>query len=134
MPFSINFSKRLLSFIASLSFTILLTASVSLQAGEIISFTWSSGVASVALDPITLPTPDLNNDDVADGSLNEILVTQKDYIGQGPVDIEFTVIDSGGVTEYTIIEGIQNGTGVDWLDYHIQLGFRFCAFASRRRA
>jgi len=101
----------------------LLVASSALQGGEITGFTWSSGIASVALDPITMPTPDLNNDEVVGGSLNEILVTQKDYIGNGPVDIEFTVKDSGGVTEYTIVEGIQNGTGGDWSDYHIQLGF-----------
>jgi hypothetical protein len=50
-------------------------------------------------------------------------VHQKDYVGIGPVDIEFTVVPSGGVTEYAFVEGVQNGTGIPWTDYHMQLGF-----------
>jgi hypothetical protein len=97
-----------------------------LQAGEIVSYTWSSGVASVGLYFIAPPVSP-NNDDVAGASPNTIDIFQKDYVGIGPVDIEYTVIDSGdatgSVTEYIFSEGIQNGTGSDWSDYHIQLGF-----------
>ncbi len=94
----------------------------TLQAGEITAFTWSSGIASVAGVTIVTP-PDPNNDDVVGGSLNELWITQKDYNGIGPVDIEFTVIPTGGVTEYTIIEGVNNGTGLDFSQYQVQLGF-----------
>jgi hypothetical protein len=100
----------------------LLATSTSLQAGRITGFTWSSTVASVALDPVAYPV-DPNNDDVVGPSPNVVMVHQKDYTGIGPADIEFTVVDSGGVTEYAFIEGVQNGTGFDWTDYHIQLGF-----------
>lgn len=97
-----------------------------LQAGQIVSYTWSSGVASVGLYTIAPPVSP-NNDDVAGASPNTIDIFQKDYVGIGPVDIEYTVIDSGdatgSVTEYTFSEGIQNGTGSDWSDYHVQLGF-----------
>ncbi len=100
----------------------LLVASTSLEAGEITAFTWSSGIASVGLNPIAPPvTP--NNDDVIGPSPNVIFVHQKHYVGIGPVDIEFTVVPSGGVTEYMFREGVFNDTGIPWTDYHIQLGF-----------
>jgi len=66
---------------------------------------------------------DPNNDDVSGSSLNEANIFQKHYIGNGPIDIEYTIIPSGGVTEYTFIEGVFNDTGTTWTDYHMQLGF-----------
>lgn len=54
------------------------------------------------------------NDDVAGTSPNTIFVTQKDYVGIGPVDLVFEVSDNGGVTEYLVMEGVQNSTGLDW--------------------
>lgn len=63
------------------------------------------------------------NDDVAGTSPNTIFVTQKDYVGIGPVDLVFEVSDNGGVTEYLVMEGVQNSTGLDWSSYHIELGF-----------
>jgi hypothetical protein len=92
------------------------------NAGEITGFSWSSGIASVGLNPIAPPV-DPNNDDAVGNSPNVVFVHQKDYVGIGPVDIEFTVIPSGGVTEYAFVEGVQNGTGIPWTDYHIELGF-----------
>ena len=93
-----------------------------LRAGEITSFSWSSGIASVAGVTI-VPPPDPNNDDVAGMSLNYLHVTQKNYMGVGPVDIEFTVAHTGGVTEYTIEEGVSNSTGLDFIEYRIELGY-----------
>jgi hypothetical protein len=60
---------------------------------------------------------------VAGASPNELWVTQKDYTGVGPVDIIFDVIDTGGVTEYSITEGVSNSTGLDFDQYQVQLGF-----------
>lgn len=102
------------------AFTLAFTG--SLQAGQISGFTWSSGIGSVAGVTI-VPAVDPNNDDVAGVSLNELFVTQKHYIGIGPVDIEFTVVPTGGVTEYTIIEGVSNSTGFDFTEYRMELGF-----------
>jgi len=97
------------------------SAATNLRAGEITSFTWHPGVASLAstsIDPA--PTP---NDDVAGLSPYELFVTQKDYVAVGSVDIEFFVTDNGGVTEYRVREGVNNSTGIAWTGYHIELGF-----------
>ena len=94
-----------------------------LQAGKITAWAWDpTGIASVALAGVP-PLADPNNDDVSGISPNVLLVTQKAYFAVGPVDIEFTVMDSGGTTEYTIIEGVDNGTGIPWSAYRIELGF-----------
>lgn len=104
--------------------TLLLLAATALQAGEVTTFAWHSGVASLAattISPLSAP----NNDDVAGTSPNTIFVTQKDYKAIGPVDITFDVINSGGVSEYAVGEGVYNGTGINWSSYHIELGFGF---------
>jgi hypothetical protein len=94
----------------------------TVEAGEIVAFTWSSGIASVAGEPIVPPVSP-NNDDVVGPSPNTVVVTQKAYNGIGPVDLEFTVVPSGGVTEYLFLEGVFNGTGIDWGGYRLELGF-----------
>ena len=99
-----------------------LLSAASLQAGQITDVTWFSGVASVA--GIGIPPPvDVNNDNVVGTSPNEIMVLQKHYVGIGPVDLVFDVIDTGGTVEYVFTEGVQNDTGLDWSGYHIELGF-----------
>lgn len=100
----------------------MLSACCAASAGEITDFFWTSGVASIA--GIDVPPPvDPNNDDVDGASPNEIQILQKDYVGIGPIDIEFTVVPSGGTTEYSFVEGVQNSTGIDWTSYCMQLGF-----------
>jgi hypothetical protein len=104
--------------------TLILSTATMLQAGEVTTFGWHSGVASLAattISPLTAP----NNDDVPGVSKNTIFVTQKDYKAIGPVDITFDVINSGGVSEYSVVEGVYNGTGLNWSSYHIELGFGF---------
>ena len=123
MTYSDRLSKSSRRIAASLSFVaMLLVASPFLHAGEITAWNWFPGIASVALDFVAPPV-DPNNDDVVGLSPNALLVTQKAYFAIGPVDIEFTVVPSGGVTEYTIREGVDNGTGVDWSSYRLELGF-----------
>ena len=116
------FSVSLRSNICIAGSLMFLLASSSIKAGEITGFTWSSGIASVGLNPIAVPVAP-NNDDAIGPSPNVVFVHQKNYVGIGPVDIEFTVVPSGGVTEYMFREGVQNATGIPWTDYHIQLGF-----------
>lgn len=101
---------------------LLLLSAAGAHAGEITGLTWYSGIASVAEEPI-VPPSDPNNDDVVGPSPNAIYFPQKNYVGIGTVDLVFDVIDSGGVTEYMIIEGVFNGTGLDWIGYHLELGF-----------
>ncbi len=102
--------------------TLTILTATTLRAGEITAVTWFSGVASVA-GTIIAPLASPNNDDVIGTSPNIIVVTQKDYVGIGPVDLVFDVRDTGGVTEYLVREGVQNGTGLDWSGYRIELGF-----------
>lgn len=114
--------KTLPSTITRAGFAAAVLVGGSAQAGEIPFFTWSSGIASVALEPVpTLLTA--NNDDVVGNSPNQVIVYQKDYTAIGPVDLIFTVIPSGGTTEYLVTEGVFNNTGIDWDGYHIELGF-----------
>ena len=84
--------------------------------------TWYSGVASVASTTFSPPVSP-NNDNVVGNSPNTIFVLQKDYKAIGPVDLVFDVINTGGVTEYMVAEGVLNNTGLAWNSYHIELGF-----------
>jgi MYXO-CTERM domain-containing protein len=97
-------------------------AASSAQAGQLTGFSWYSGIASVASTTIFPPTAP-NNDNVAGPSPNDVFVTQKNYFGIGPVDLVFTVSNTGGVTEYQFREGVFNNTGLDWGAYHLELGF-----------
>src|SRR6478735_1742111 len=99
----------------------LLTAG-SVQAGQITGFTWFSGVASVAATTI-LPPVNPNNDNVGLVNPNDAWITQKNYVAIGPVDLVFTVANSGGTTEYSFREGVFNNTGLPWVGYHLELGF-----------
>ena len=109
-------------FVACTAATLIIFTSTTLPAGEITNVNWFSGVASVA-GTVFLPPSAPNNDNVVGGSPNDIFVTQKDYFAIGPVDLVFDVINTGGVTEYAVVEGVQNNTGVDWTSYHVELGF-----------
>ena len=91
-------------------------------AGEITGVNWFSGVASVAGEVVNPPSVP-NNDNVIGPSPNTIFVLQKDYTAIGPVDLVFDVVNTGGVTEYAVIEGVQNNTGLDWGSYHVELGY-----------
>lgn len=107
--------------VGTASFLLLFLATVSLHAGQITAINWFSGIGSVAgeiIGPLVAP----NNDDAVGPSPNQLLVTQKNYIGIGPVDLEFTVVPTGGVTEYVMNEGVANNTGLPWTGYRLELG------------
>ena len=72
-------------------------------AGEITGVNWFSGVASVAGEVVNPPAAP-NNDNVIGPSPNTIFVLQKDYTAIGLVDLVFDVINTGGTTEYAVIE------------------------------
>lgn len=109
-------------FTTCLVVTLSLFATATLEAGQITAINWFSGVASVAGEFIG-PLASDGNDNVVGDSPNELYILQKDYTAIGPVDIVLDVIDNLGTTEYMIIEGVQNNTGLDWSGYHIELGF-----------
>ncbi len=122
MFFSVSYKKLTMRIAATLLFAAITLIGDPVQAGKITGFAWTDGIVSIAGIAVTNPPPFPNNDDVV-GEVNELKVLQKDYKGVTFIDIEFTVMDSGGVTEYAIIEGVQNNTGLDWSSYHVQLGF-----------
>jgi hypothetical protein len=80
------------------------------------------GLASMSFNNLGTPTP--GNDDVAGDSPNWIAVNQKAFGSVGYIDMVFIVDDAGiPTTEYVLTEGVHNGTGIDWTDYHLELGF-----------
>ncbi len=95
------------------------------QAGVVVSFGGASGpgLATMSFNNILTPSP--QNDDVAGTSPNTIRVNQKAYDTVDYIDMVFEVSSPvpGGDTEYDFGEGVDNGTGVPWTDYHVQLGF-----------
>jgi hypothetical protein len=111
--------------IAHFALALCISYATRLEAGQVTTFGWHSGVASLAatsIDPAPIP-----NDNVVGLSPYEIFVTQKNYVGIGPVDITFDVINNGGTTEYAVREGVNNSTGVPWGAYHVELGYGFDA-------
>lgn len=93
------------------------------SAGVITDFTWHTGVASVAGEPVIVPPPAQWNQNYPGISPNLIHILQKDYHAIGPVDLVFTVMETGGITEYRVNEGVSNSSGVEWLGYRLELGF-----------
>lgn len=98
-------------------------------AGEIDEAFPEPGIYSIAGQSVATPNPG-NGEHVGDDNTNVLTIVQKHYFAAlpgpsvAPVDIRFTVIDSGlGTTEYKVIENVQNSTGVDWSGYRVELGF-----------
>lgn len=80
------------------------------------------GLDTMSFNNLGTPTP--FDDNVVGSSLNFIRVNQKAYDQVDFIDMVFTVIDDGiGTTEYNFLEGVFNGTGIPWTDYHLELGF-----------
>ena len=96
------------------------------RAGQIVSVpiptSSGPGMGFVNIALIVTPTP--NNDDVP-GALpdNDIIVPQKRFDSVGFIDTEFTVSTTSGVTEYQVVEGVDNNTGINWSAYTMLLGF-----------
>lgn len=67
------------------------------------------------------------NDNVS-GSNGNVQVNGKNFSANGPIDIVFTTLPTGGLTpvsEYFVGEGVSNSTGVTWTGYTLQLGVGF---------
>ena len=69
-------------------------------------------------------TSNPNNDNAPIPNLdNNIEVQTKRFDFSNYIDIEFSVAQSMGVTEYRISESVDNNTGSDWSRYNMYLGF-----------
>jgi hypothetical protein len=86
----------------------------------------SPGLGTVSVPLILTLTP--GNDNSSDPlSGNDILVGTKAFESNEYIDIVFTVASSssptGPVTEYHVVETVDNDTGVDWIAHNMYLGF-----------
>jgi hypothetical protein len=65
-----------------------------------------------------------NNDNVPAAGVpdNNIAVPFKRFDHADYIDIQFTVVPSGGVTEYQVSEFVDNNTGLPWTNYNMMLG------------
>jgi hypothetical protein len=81
------------------------------------------GMGFVNVPLITTPSPDNDDQPGGPGGDNNITVPLKRFSFPGYIDIEFLVTDTAGVTEYKLLESVDNDTGIDWAHYRMELGF-----------
>lgn len=67
-------------------------------------------------------TPAPNNDNASTPSPNAFNYNVF-FNSTGVTDVEFTLADSGGTTEYRVTQTLINNTGAAWTDYSFELGF-----------
>ena len=79
------------------------------------------GLQTLSFNNFVLDT--INNDNVVGSSPNQILINQKAFGVSDYIDMDFTLADSGGTTEYVLVEGLGNNTADTWTGYRIVLGF-----------
>ncbi len=72
---------------------------------------------------VTGPFTPFPNNGGATTSSNFAVIQKTFTSATTPIDIVFNVNNSQGITEYLLAEGVFNGSGVAWNDYHIELGF-----------
>lgn len=115
---------RLRHALAAFAFLALLGFAVSASAQVVSGFGGASGPGLWTMSFNNLGTPSAANDDFVGISPNWIAVNQKAYDSVDYIDFLFYVDDIGTpTTEYYLTEGVHNGTGIEWTDYHIELGF-----------
>ncbi len=101
--------------------------SASTRAGVIgsVNGVYGGGTATVdgmSSGPIDTLEPNNVVPGVPGGPSVNILDVSKTFNTLDPIDIVFTVINSGGITSYLFDEDVTNNTGFDWTDYHFVIG------------
>jgi hypothetical protein len=88
----------------------------------------SPGLGIVTIPLILTSSP--GNDNTADAnSNNNITIATKAFEHNDYIDIVFTVTPTapfstpGSITEYRVVETVDNATGLPWSSYNMQLGF-----------
>lgn len=96
------------------------------DAGTITGTSFAGGPGGTASAPVIVSVSEGNdNQPGGPGGDNNVLVPLKVFTSADVIDIEFEVRDSNpaGVTEYRVVESVDNDTGIDWTGYRMQLGF-----------
>ena len=95
----------------------------SATAGTITTFDSASGPGLQSFSFNNFAFGTTNNDNVVGASDNLIFINQKAFGVSDYIDMEFSVANSGGTTEYLLTEGLANNTPDIWTSYRIELGF-----------
>src|SRR6188508_3211746 len=88
----------------------------------------SPGLGIVTIPLILTSTPGNDNTDNPNAN-NNISIATKAFEHNDYIDIVFNVVrngplsGAGSVTEYRVVETVDNATGVNWSSYTMQLGF-----------
>jgi len=88
----------------------------------------SPGLGIVTIPLILTSTPGNDNTDNVNAN-NNITIATKAFEHNDYIDIVFNVVRSGpltgtgSVTEYRVVETVDNATGINWSSYTMQLGF-----------
>jgi hypothetical protein len=110
--------------VASASAVVLLTLVPGVEAGVITtasSVQLPGGVSTGTIGPLN-STPAPNNDEVPGANPNAIAYNL--FINApGPMDVEFVVGESGGITEYRFAQGFLNNSRGTWTGWRFELGF-----------
>lgn len=117
-------------FVVAAAAVMLLVNPIGAQAGFIYDF--STGSSAAIIDALFLGVG-VAPDNVSDSSLADLIgnegqtnynwiLIQKAFFNLDPIDISFSVSNTGTVEEYLIAEVIGNGSVYDWSDYHLELG------------
>lgn len=109
----------------SLGLWVPISASAGVIFSHPLSHTYSGpAVVNANVHPGTGAPPLVpDNDNEVLASPNRIDITKDILSMAAPIDIEFTVFDSGGTTEYFINEAVANLTFTNWDGYRFQLGY-----------
>ena len=94
-------------------------------AGVIVDFSppaVGGGLGVAAAPRVATPNPGNDNPAGAGASPNVVEITKRfDHVAE--IDMEFRVRNTGASTEYFFTDTVTNNTGVDWTDFHFELGF-----------
>ena len=113
---------RSFSRVAALATVLACVCCTVAQAG-IIPLGGASSVVGGGTASVTGPFTQVPNNNPTATSSNFAAIQKTFTSPTTPIDIVFNVNNSQGVTEYLLAEGVFNGTGKAWNDYHVQLGF-----------
>ncbi len=108
--------------VAALATVLACTCCTVAQAG-IIPLGGAVSVVGGGTASVTGPFTQVPNNNPTTVSSNFAAIQKSFTSPTTPIDIVFNVNNSQGVTEYLLAEGVFNGTGVGWNDYHVELGF-----------
>lgn len=112
-------TRQLATAIVACAIALILT--VPVRAGTIELVVDVTGGGSAVVDPILTGNP--NNDNHTLQETSNFALIGKVFDATDPIDIEFEVFESDGITEYRVFEGLTNSSGIGFTAFSFELGF-----------